>query len=75
MTQKVFNSIRAAKPSTLYIFNDGPRNGNVEDLKARAEISSIIKQIDWDCTLYKNFAETNLGCGHRAFFNCYFLGI
>ena len=36
-TRKVFDAIRKAKPSKLYIFNDGPREGNDEDKKDSTE--------------------------------------
>lgn len=62
-TQIVFDSIKKAKPLKLYIFNDGPRNNNEKDLQARIDILKIIDQVDWDCQVYKNFPETNHGCG------------
>jgi len=62
-TQKVFDAIKKAKPSKLYVFNDGPREGNDEDLKAREKLKKIINHIDWECELFQNFSERNLGCG------------
>lgn len=62
-TQKVFDGIKRTMPSRLYVFNDGPRLGNVEDLKAREEIKGIINQVDWECEVFRNFSEINLGCG------------
>lgn len=62
-TQKVFDSIKRAKPAKLYVFNDGPRSGNEQDLLARKDIKNIISQVDWDCELLTNFPEKNLGCG------------
>lgn len=62
-TRKVFEKIKQAKVKKLYIANDGPREGNVEDKKAREEIKKIIGSVDWDCDLHTNFQEKNLGCG------------
>lgn len=62
-TRKVFNNIKKAQPSKLYVFNDGPRFGNKEDLNAREEIIKITKEVDWKCELFLNFSEKNLGCG------------
>ena len=62
-TQKVFNAIKKAKPSKLYVFNDGPRLGNDEDLKASEEIKKIVNQVDWECELFLNFLKKPLGCG------------
>jgi len=62
-TSKVFEKIREAKVKKLYIANDGPRKGNIEDKQAREEIKKIINKIDWDCQLFIKFQEKNLGCG------------
>lgn len=62
-TRKVFEKIREAKVKKLYIANDGPRDGNVEDIKAREEIKKMVDEVDWDCELHTNFQEKNLGCG------------
>lgn len=62
-TIEVFKTIKKAKVKKLYVFNDGPRDGNNKDIKAREEIKQILDQVDWDCDLYTNFAEKNLGCG------------
>jgi hypothetical protein len=62
-TIQVFEKIRQAKVKRLYIANDGPREGNIEDQKAREEIKNIIDSIDWDCEVHILFQEKNLGCG------------
>ena len=62
-TQKVFDALRKIKPLKLYVFNDGPRSGNNNDLIAREEIKSIIRHVDWECELITNFSEKNKGCG------------
>jgi len=62
-TIQVFEKIRQAKIKKLYIANDGPREGNIEDQKAREEIKKIIDSIDWDCDVHTLFQEKNLGCG------------
>jgi hypothetical protein len=61
--RKVFNKIREAKVKRLYVFNDAPRAGNNEDQNARIAIKNLLKEVDWDCNLYVNFQEKNLGCG------------
>jgi len=63
-TIEVFKKIKQAKVKKLYVFNDGPRDGNEKDLKARKGIKKIVEQVDWDCDLYTNFSKNNLGCGH-----------
>ena len=62
-TRQVFEKIRQAKIKKLYIANDGPREGNMDDQKAREEIKKIIDSLDWDCEVHTLFQEKNLGCG------------
>lgn len=63
-TKLSFDSIRAYKPDRLYIIADGPKNeqDNILCQKAR----EVIKTVDWDCEINKNFAEENMGCGKRV---------
>lgn len=57
---KVFASVKKARPRKLFLFQDGSRNQNDDDkiLKCR----KIVEDIDWDCEVYKNYSEHNLGC-------------
>jgi hypothetical protein len=64
LTQQVFNSIRDAQPQTLFVIADGPRHD--QDAPLCIQAREILKQIDWDCNLIVNFAETNLGCRDRV---------
>lgn len=62
-TQMVFNEIRRAKPKKLFISADGPREnkpGEVE--KCLAARDFVLKGIDWDCEIFTNFRDRNLGC-------------
>ncbi|MBI5417412.1 glycosyltransferase family 2 protein [Candidatus Poribacteria bacterium] len=61
-TQKVFNEIRKIKPQKFYITADGPRENMPEDLQRCEKTRNIIKQIDWDCEVFTNFRDKNLGC-------------
>lgn len=63
--EKVFEKIRIAKPPKLFLVQDGPRKGNEMDEKKIMECRSIVEKIDWDCDVYKNYADVNLGCGER----------
>ena len=48
-TSRVFEEIKAAKPSRLYISADGPRPGNTEDQRLCSVVRSIVTAIDWPC--------------------------
>jgi hypothetical protein len=61
-TRQVFERIRAAKPSRLYISADGPRPGNDTDPELCRQAREVVANIDWDCTVKTLFFEENKGC-------------
>jgi len=65
LTEIVFNEIRKIKPLRLLIIADGPRF--IEEQEKCFDARNIIKTIDWDCDIYKNFSDINLGCRERVF--------
>ena len=63
---KVFETIKNAKPSKLYLISDGPRDGNDIDAERISNVRTYIENnIDWECTVKKNYAESNMGCMDR----------
>ena len=65
-TQQVFNAIRQAKPETLLVVADAPRCDRPEEAQQCAATRAILEQVDWDCEVLTNYAETNLGCKDRV---------
>lgn len=61
-TLKVFEQIKIAKPSQLFIFADAPRANVVTDLKGCSDARKIVEEIDWQCDVHLNFQEENIGC-------------
>ncbi len=59
----VFEKIREARPSVLFLACDGPRTGNVQDAENINLCKQIAENIDWKCTIYKKYSDVNLGCG------------
>jgi hypothetical protein len=53
------------KPAKFYIAADGPRAGNISDEINCKEVLDIVNNVDWDCEVYKNFSDINLGCAKR----------
>lgn len=64
LTQQVFQSIAQAKPEKLFVVADGPRTEEEEEICCQTR--EIIKQINWDCQLFTNFSDRNLGCKERV---------
>jgi hypothetical protein len=66
-TRKVFESIREARPSKLFVIADGPRIDRPGEAERCVEAREIIHQVDWDCEVFKEYTDVNLGCGKRVF--------
>ena len=59
--KQVFNVIRQARPSTLFLLSDGPRE-NVPTDKSNIEASrKVVQNIDWDCTVHRLYSDINQG--------------
>jgi hypothetical protein len=65
-TTRVFEVIRQAKPPQLLVIADGPRPNHPEDVEKCAAARAIIEQVDWDCEVLRDFAESNMGCKQRV---------
>jgi hypothetical protein len=65
-TARVFAAIREARPATLFVVADGPRENHKQDLARCCESRRIVERIDWPCELAKEYSEINLGCGRRV---------
>jgi hypothetical protein len=62
ITEKVFQEIRRAKPTRLYIAADGPRERNPADEILCEKAREIRNWIDWECEVRTLYQEKNLGC-------------
>ena len=63
--QLVFDKVREAQPPKLFLVQDGPREGNEKDARGVEACRKIVENVDWDCEVYRNYSEENLGCGVR----------
>ena len=59
---QVFEAVRKAKPKRLYLFQDGPRADRPDDMEKIMQCRKICENIDWECEVYRNYQEKNLGC-------------
>ena len=58
---QVFEQVRKAKPSKLFLYQDGPREGR-NDLEGIQKCREIVENIDWDCEVHKWYQDKNVGC-------------
>jgi hypothetical protein len=65
-TELVFDAIRQAKPSKLFVVADGPRSDRPGEAEKCTETRSIIERVDWNCEVIKNYSDVNLGCAKRV---------
>lgn len=58
----VFDEIKKARPSKLYLYQDGPRKNHPDDYEKIAKCREIVSNIDWECEVHTLFQERNMGC-------------
>lgn len=59
--EKVFEVIREARPSKLFLVSDGPRINNEADRKLIEESRTIVNNIDWECEVNRLYFDENQG--------------
>jgi hypothetical protein len=65
-TARVFAEIAKAKPRKLFIVADGPRPERSGEAELAAATRAVVERVDWDCEVYHNYSDVNLGCGRRV---------
>lgn len=58
----VFDEVKKARPSKLYLYQDGPRNE--KDMAGIMACRAIVsdENINWQCEVHRNYQEHNQGC-------------
>lgn len=62
---KVFEQVRKARPSRLFLYQDGPRGER--DMPGIEACRKIVEQIDWQCEVKRKYQERNYGCDPSGF--------
>ncbi len=65
-TFQVFKKIKELRPTKLYIVADGARNEKKNEDILCSETRKILDLIDWECEVFKNYSDINLGCKKRV---------
>lgn len=66
-TLSVFEEIRKARPSRLYLYQDGPRPNRADDLINIEACRRVVENIDWDCEVHRLYQTENKGCDPSEF--------
>jgi len=64
---KVFEQIKLARPSKLYLYQDGARENRPDDFENVLECQKIVEDIDWECEVFYKYQKKNFGCDPSEF--------
>lgn len=65
-TARVFQAVRAAKPSRLLVVADGPRADHSGDTELVERTREVVAAVDWRCDVSRLYSDDNMGCGLRV---------
>lgn len=65
--KKVFEQVKLARPSKLYLYQDGARDGRKDDIENINKCREIVSDIDWDCQIFYKYQDQNFGCDPSEF--------
>ena len=66
-SRTVFDAIRAARPSRLFLAVDGPRTDRPGEADLVTKVRQLKDAVDWPCEVETRFRDRNLGCGAGPF--------
>jgi hypothetical protein len=58
--KEVFDEVRKARPSQLFLYQDGPRGER--DMTGIEACRKVVEDIDWECEVHRKYQERNYGC-------------
>lgn len=65
--QQVFNRVREARPSRLFLYQDGPREGRPDDVENIRKCREIVSQVDWECEVRTLYQSENHGADESGY--------
>ena len=64
-TERVFAEIAKVRPAKLFVIADGPRPDRPGEAEKCAAVRAIVDGVDWECEVFRNYSDVNLGPGRR----------
>lgn len=64
--KEVFKRISQARPSELFLIQDGPRENNENDKADIEKCRAVCENIDWECKVHRNYAEKIWAAEHAS---------
>lgn len=65
---QVFEQVRIARPSRLFLYQDGPREGRPDDIENIMKCRAIAENIDWECEVHRLYQEKNIGVDPSGYY-------
>ena len=62
---QVFAQVRKARPSRLFLYQDGPRSER--DMPGITACRQVVADVDWECQVETLYQERNFGCDPSEF--------
>lgn len=62
MVSRVFEQVKKARPTKLFLYQDGAREGREDDLSLIQQCREVVADIDWECEVHYLYQEKNFGC-------------
>ena len=66
LTAEVFSAIARVRPARLFVIADGPKPERPGDAELVQLTRRTVADVDWECEVVRNYAETNIGCRARV---------
>lgn len=63
----VFEQVKKARPTRLYLYQDGAREDRKEDKEGIKACRDAVSSIDWNCEVHRLFQSKNYGCDPSEF--------
>jgi len=67
LVRRVFAEIARAQPRDLFIIADAPRKNRSGEAEKCAAALAVVDQIDWECEVFRNYSDVNLGPSRRIY--------
>jgi hypothetical protein len=66
LTARVLEAVAQARPKTIFVVADGPREGRRADAAGCRATRALFDRLDWRCEVVKDYSATNLGVDSRV---------
>lgn len=66
LAEKMLRCLEKIRPQKLFVISDGARNEVPEEKGKVQKVRSLFEKVSWDCEIYRNYADHNMGCDVRV---------